>query len=283
MCSSKKSSRVLMVFLIWLTAAVVLGTGAVSAYGATVASAVKKAKVRVSLTPAETSMTVKWNKVKKADGYEVYRSTSKNGKYKKITTIRKAGTVKFVNKKLKEGTAYYYKVRAFEKTKKKTSYSKYSKVQGKKTLMSLNTHVDQFLKKAVTPAMTKEQKLKAAYTYMRDHYKYIKRDMAAKNNKTWVSKYAKAFFADKGGNCYSWAAAYTTVAKKIGYPANALAGKLYHADGKLWGEHAWTEIVIDETAYVFDPEIEYAYKQRGEIIDLYKISYTNDLFRYEKR
>ena len=38
------------------------------------------------------------------------------GKYKKIKTIKKAGTVRFTDKKLKKGFAYYYKVRAYRKT-----------------------------------------------------------------------------------------------------------------------------------------------------------------------
>ena len=59
---------------------------------------------------------ISWKKVKGASGYEVYRSTKKNGKYKKIKTIKKAGTVRFTDKKLKKGFAYYYKVRAYRKT-----------------------------------------------------------------------------------------------------------------------------------------------------------------------
>ena len=59
---------------------------------------------------------LKWKKVKNADGYVVYRATKKNGKYKKIKTIKKAGTVRFTDKKLKKGFAYYYKVRAYRKT-----------------------------------------------------------------------------------------------------------------------------------------------------------------------
>ena len=39
-----------------------------------------------------------------------YRSTKKNKSFKKITTLKKAGKVTYVNKKLKKGKTYYYKV-----------------------------------------------------------------------------------------------------------------------------------------------------------------------------
>ena len=81
-------------------------------------TAVKKpAKVKkVTAKAKKRTAVISWKKVKGASGYEVYRSTKKNGKYKKIKTIKKAGTVRFTDKKLKKGFAYYYKVRAYRKT-----------------------------------------------------------------------------------------------------------------------------------------------------------------------
>ena len=63
-------------------------------------------------TKAKTAV-VSWKKVSDADGYVVYRATKKNGKYIAVKTINKAATVKFTNKKLKKGSTYYFKVKAF--------------------------------------------------------------------------------------------------------------------------------------------------------------------------
>ena len=59
---------------------------------------------------ATSYMTVSWNKVNKASGYYVYRST--NGKkFTKIATVKSASTVKYNDKKAtKNGQKYVYKV-----------------------------------------------------------------------------------------------------------------------------------------------------------------------------
>ncbi len=71
---------------------------------------------------------VTWKKTSNASGYEIYRATSKNGKYKKVKTITKAKTVSYVNKSLKKGKKYYYKVRAYRKIKGKKVYGSYSSI-----------------------------------------------------------------------------------------------------------------------------------------------------------
>lgn len=57
---------------------------------------------------------IKWNKIKGASGYYVYRKTGDNT-YKKIKTITDAGTVTYTDTavKSKNGTTYYYAVRAY--------------------------------------------------------------------------------------------------------------------------------------------------------------------------
>ncbi len=59
------------------------------------------------------SVKLTWNKPKGTSGYTVYRATKKDGKYKKVATIKKAGTKTYTDKKLKKGKTYYYKVRPY--------------------------------------------------------------------------------------------------------------------------------------------------------------------------
>ena len=71
-------------------------------------------------------------KISNAQGYVVYRATSKNGKYKAVSTIKKGSTVSYTNKKLTSKKTYYYKVRAYRVVNGKKVYSGYSKVKGVK-------------------------------------------------------------------------------------------------------------------------------------------------------
>ena len=71
---------------------------------------------------------LKWSKVADIKGYVVYRSTSKNGKYKAIKTINGKDNCTYTDKTVKAGKTYYYKVRAYKKIVGKTYYSKYSSV-----------------------------------------------------------------------------------------------------------------------------------------------------------
>ena len=85
-----------------------------------------KAVIKSAACNNTKTATITWKKVKNATGYKIYRSTSKNGKYKRIKTITNGNTLKFTNKGLKGGRSYYYKVRAYRKNGTTYSYSKYS-------------------------------------------------------------------------------------------------------------------------------------------------------------
>ena len=87
-------------------------SSAAGAYSAIVSRACDCAKVTgLTATNVESSGKIKltWNKVDGATHYELYRSTSKTGTYKKIYTT--AGT-SLTNTSTEAGVTYYYKVRA---------------------------------------------------------------------------------------------------------------------------------------------------------------------------
>ena len=79
-----------------------------------ITTATKPATPTLKATAGAKSATLSWNKISGATGYEVWMSTSKNGSYKKLTTINKNATVKYTAKNLKKGTTYYFKVRAYK-------------------------------------------------------------------------------------------------------------------------------------------------------------------------
>ena len=118
----------------------VLAVGTTMLLPTEVSAASRPAKVK-SLKVASrsyNSLKVSWKKVKNAKGYQIYRATKKNGKYKKVKTIKKAKTVSWTNKKLTTGTRYYYKVRAYKGSRKgsfstkKSGIPKLSKTSGVK-------------------------------------------------------------------------------------------------------------------------------------------------------
>ncbi len=72
---------------------------------------IKKVKVT-----AIKKAKISWKKVKNASGYIIYRSTSKDGTYKKVGTVKK-NKLSYTVKGLKNGTTYYYKVQAYKTVK----------------------------------------------------------------------------------------------------------------------------------------------------------------------
>lgn len=96
-----------------------------------------KAKLTaVSLTSVKNAgkntVKVSWKKVTGANGYRVYRSTSKNGEYTSAGFIKKGSTVTFKDKKVSEGKTYYYKIRAYRTVNGKRVYGPYSAVKSVK-------------------------------------------------------------------------------------------------------------------------------------------------------
>lgn len=82
------------------------------------------------------SVKLTWNKVSGATGYEVYRATSKNGKYTKVSTVK---TNTYTNSKLTLGKSYYYKVVAIRKIGSQTYKSAYSGILTGKPRLSTPT------------------------------------------------------------------------------------------------------------------------------------------------
>ena len=102
-------------------------------------STLAKPKGTKAAAASATSIKVSWKKVSGASGYEVYRATSKGGKYSKVGTIKKGSTVSYTDKKATTGKTYYYKVRAYKTSGKAKVYSAYSAVTSAKVAVARPT------------------------------------------------------------------------------------------------------------------------------------------------
>ena len=97
----------------------------------------KPSKVTLKSVKAVTKTAVKasWKKVKKAKGYQI--KIAKNKKFKGTRTINvKRNTSKYTIRKLKSGTKYFVKIRAYTKVGKKKVYGKWSKIKSVTTKKS---------------------------------------------------------------------------------------------------------------------------------------------------
>jgi hypothetical protein len=70
-------------------------------------------------------VTISWNYVSNVTGYQVYYSSSRYGKYKKLGTVTYGTSL---TKTFKNKKKHYFKVRAYSTSSGKTTYGSYSKV-----------------------------------------------------------------------------------------------------------------------------------------------------------
>jgi hypothetical protein len=77
----------------------------------------------VSVVSSKTGISVKWNAISGASGYEVYRSPSKGGSYNKVKST--TGT-SFSNESVTVNQEYYYKVRAYRTIDGDKKYGSFS-------------------------------------------------------------------------------------------------------------------------------------------------------------
>ena len=93
----------------------------------------KASKTSISkLKSKNNKIIVKWDK-KSVVGYNIFISTTKNGKFKKVKTIKKGSKTEATIKKLNKNTKYYVKIKSYIKIGRYKEYSKYSKVKSIKT------------------------------------------------------------------------------------------------------------------------------------------------------
>ena len=74
----------------------------------------------------ENSIRISWNCVNDVEGYEVFRSTSEDGKYVKVKTITDNSITSTASPNLESSTTYYYKVRSYKTIDGNKQYGDFS-------------------------------------------------------------------------------------------------------------------------------------------------------------
>lgn len=94
----------------------------------------KKAKIKYAVSNGSEQIEVNWGAVSGAYGYRIKRSTSKNGTYKVVATLKGKNNTTYQDKNLKTAKTYYYKVETINKVNGKKGYSGDSAAVSAKTL-----------------------------------------------------------------------------------------------------------------------------------------------------
>lgn len=104
------------------------GTKTYGSYSSVVSGTPKLQTSKISSISSVNFNTVKitWTKVTGATGYKLYRSTSSDGTYSAVATIKSGSTISYQNTNLTADKTYYYKVRPYRTEDGKDYYGDYS-------------------------------------------------------------------------------------------------------------------------------------------------------------
>ena len=138
---------------------------------------VPKAPESIKVSKAtENSLKITWGESKYASRYQLYRATSKNGKYKKVYTTKSKDEFSYTNKGLTSGQHYFYKVRAYKSVDGKKYYSNWTEVKSKNTKLEDTTFTlaPDYNEKSITVKAKKNKDVGGYIVYMKKSGKYQK-------------------------------------------------------------------------------------------------------------
>lgn len=93
---------------------------------------IKKPTLKVSAL-SSSKITLKWNKISGADGYQIQKYNSTKKKWETLKTIKSGSTVSYTNSGLKKNTTYKYRIRSYKIVKGRKIYSYYCNAKSAKT------------------------------------------------------------------------------------------------------------------------------------------------------
>ena len=144
----------------------------------------------------------------------------------------------------------------------------------------LDGYLREIVRTKTDASMTRDQKLRALFVYVRDQFTYLARPHVEKGQTGWEEGYALELFQKGKGNCFSFAAAYYELAKAVGVEAKAVVGTVGSVRTQ---DHGWVEVYTDGGTWIYDTELEMAYRTRGDYRwDLCRITYATAPFTYTK-
>lgn len=145
-----------------------------------------------------------------------------------------------------------------------------------------NAELDGYVRSTVAAvtngSMTQMQKLRALYNWTRDSFTYFNRDHYEIGHQNWTEKNALIMFETRQGNCYCYASVFYYLARQLGYNDRPIAGVV----GTRRSPHGWVEIDFDGVTYVFDTELEMAWRLKGANYDFFKMPYSAEPWPYVK-
>ncbi len=152
---------------------------------------------------------------------------------------------------------------------------------------TLDGYVHQALRACTTAQMTREEKLRACFDYVRA-FRYLGRN-AAIYDKTMpydlAVSWAEKIFETGKGDCYNFAAAFYFLARQLGYDPTAVLGTCQYYWSGVPITHGWLEMQTPMGVRIYDPQIE-NYNDRSGISNAqcgaFGVSYEAAPGRYYK-
>ena len=124
---------------------------------------------------------------------------------------------------------------------------------------ALDKLIAKIIKNNTTDDMTQKERFEALYKYVMKNFKYRLVPYVATNAVNWEPQYAYNALSQNQGNCYSYAASVTMLARACGYKAVGVSGAFTSSYHSSWVMHGWCQVTVDGTVYVCDAELQSVY------------------------
>lgn len=92
--------------------------------------------------------------------------------------------------------------------------------------------------------------LYAAFAHVRDNMVYVRREKLKFRETGWANRLGKEALTTYKGNCFHYAAAFTVLARGLGYDAQEISGQGFEP----LMPHGWVDIYINGEQLIFDPQ-----------------------------